>query len=396
MQGIFGQYAISIYVEGNPLPLNTHNLEKMYLVESINNFLPTLHLEYLDNNNIFDQQYPLLGDDNVELYIGQNTPDIATEGQFINGVRFLVYNFKVTPSHIKDAYLYHIDCVHIAQDGMFQPAITRAFRSKTSSEVFQNIIADMGFETGDVESTDDRQTWIQASWDNATMIRHLISNARAIQDRTGLLCYGNRDSKFSYCTYEHLIKKQPTARLSYAIDVRSVQVAGIDSENDTMSSYLSGASGATAQYFDYSKKQFKTEPFDITDCSRRDTLPDSIIRRERLKGDNISVYFGTNTDNSYKGRHEAYVKNIISGSFTGMQKISCLSETLSNIHIGDVVDFSIPFDSSSAINKGSAGLWVVYAINTAIKDRVYRRYTLTRSCINPSEEKVKRNNLVTL
>lgn len=177
------------------------NVFEISIAESFETFMPTLQLVVRDPGFKILEELGISPNDQITIRLGSSDDD-AQE------IVFDMYSMpEAMPGSLtapKEAYIL-VNGIMVGWKGLLKEQKVRSFGEVSASSVIETIAAECGFKKA-IESSSDKEHYLQPGWTNAQMIKDLSKRAINSKLDGGFTFAVDRGSSLLFKSYEGLIQ----------------------------------------------------------------------------------------------------------------------------------------------------------------------------------------------
>lgn len=375
-----GTAYLDILLGDDITPLSS-DITDFILIESINTFLPVLQLTIKDRGNLILGSLALSGNDEIKVRISNDYRFEQTEDYYFE--LFSIKDAQLSSLLDATSTVLKLTAWPPLWKDLFQGDKVKSFGYVNASNVIKDIIE------GDteIENSVDKQSYIQAQWTNAQMIRHVASHA--YNGSTGGYWYFfDRYLKFYFCCPTWLWKKGVKHNLEFVNkEDKNIRIIAWKLISNYKTLLLQSGYGSDIKYFDYDNKSYWEKNILYTDLNVGSLSKFVFLEEKEVNSGNTrSIYLGNkNEDISVPGSYK--IMNRISGLFD----LEVLVLGTNTIKLGELVNvYLLQGNKAVEIMDTLSGVWLISKIIHRIETRT-NQYTqklvLSRDSINSKDKK---------
>jgi len=379
--------------QGKDVYLDPAGLQKFYITQSIDSFLPTISLKFKDPQGVVGRSIP--SDKRMSnLYVSLITTGDGEE-------EYNSFYFKTYRRFPDSSHSYELEGL-LDVEGLFSPDRTRGW-NKNIVEVMEELASEMTLDGTEIsQSLSYIKSLIQPGCSNIELLTYLRSN---LEGKSGEVCYycfvkNVRDK--SYLVFKSL-EEMIAGPIVWKFLYRDIP----DVENDLRPIFeykvydngrafgIFGSKEQAYSYFDYSTGTYVSE--DTGDIELEyPSLSEKFLIDKEDPTDSISFHLGRSNDFTQTFRGRAVGQHY--RRLNGLVNLWITTWGIQNAAPGDVVKlyFPEPDREDAALASQYSGLWLVRKVIHSMGYSFFTRLLLSRcgvdvddntSLLEPREKK---------
>ena len=370
---------------GNDIsPLGT-DITDFLIIESVNSFLFVLQITVKDRNNLIIGGLVLSGNDEIKARV---SPD----SQFTQIEEYRYELFSIRDAQLSSPLdatttILKLTAWPFLWKELFQGDKVRSFGSISASNVIRSIVCENTNTETEIEDSVDRQSYVQAQWTDAQMIRHLAKHAYN-GDIGGYWYFFDRYLKFYFCTPNWLWSKGIEHRLEFVEEASNdnIRILAWKLISNYKTLLLQSGYGSDIKFYDYELKSYQEQNILYTDLNVNSLAKFVYLEQEEISRDRTrSVYLGSkNEEVTTPGTYK--IINRVSSLFN----LEVLIPGNSNVKLGQAVYVYLLADNKAIeIMDSLSGAWLIIKIVHRIEtqtNQYTQKVVLARDSINSRDK----------